>query len=66
MKRPRIVRSQPNEPLTIPQPGKMPEIEPFHDPTLPKVYPDENPIEKPQHQPTETPPYQVPKPNEFP
>lgn len=46
MKRPRIIRSQSKEPITIPE--KLPEFEPFHDPVAPQIYPDENPVESPQ------------------
>lgn len=66
MNRPRIIRSLPKEPIGIPQPEKVPEFEPFHEPLIPKVYPDEAPIENPQKEPIENPPYQIPKPNEFP
>jgi hypothetical protein len=54
------------EPISIPQPGKLPEIQPIHDPNAPKTYPEENPIEKPPIQPNEKPPFIVPKPPEFP
>jgi hypothetical protein len=66
MKRPRINRSQGNEPIEIPYPEKVPEFEPLHDPVTPEIYPDENPVEKPPQQPTEIPPYTLPKPSEFP
>lgn len=60
------MKNQTKEPIGIPQPTKLPEIEPLHDPATLQIYPDESPIEKPQQEPTEPPPYQLPKPSEFP
>jgi hypothetical protein len=48
MKRQRIIKSQTKEPITIPQPEKLPEFEPIIDPNSPKIYPDENPVGNPQ------------------
>ncbi len=58
--------NQPKEPITIPHPEKLPEFEPLLDPIAPKIYPEENPKENPQKETAENPPYQVPKPSEFP
>ncbi len=57
--------SQKPMPITIPQPGKLPEIEPIIEPISPKIFPEETPIEMPPIVPNEPPPYIVPKPEEF-
>ena len=65
MKRQRIIKSQTKEPITIPQPEKLPEFEPIIDPNSPKIYPDENPVVNPKKESTETSPYRLPKTSEF-
>jgi hypothetical protein len=60
------IKDQIKEPLTIPHPEKMTELEPILDPKTPVWYPDENPIEKPKEKPVQDPPYQIPQPNELP
>ncbi len=61
MKRQRIIKSQTKEPITIPQPEKLPEFEPIIDPNSPKIYPDENPVGNPQKESTETSTLQITK-----
>lgn len=65
MKRQLRVTGQTKEPITIPHPEKLPEFEPIIDPSTPKIYPDESPVENPPTEPIENPPYELPKPSEF-
>ena len=60
------IKNQTKEPLTIPHPEKLPELEPIFDPKTSVLYPDENPIEKPMQEPVQYPPYQIPQPSELP
>jgi hypothetical protein len=60
------IKNQIKEPLTIPHPEKLPELEPILDPETPVLYPDENPLEKPEEESVQDPPYQFPKPSELP
>jgi hypothetical protein len=53
-------------PISIPQPGKLPELEPINEPSNPQKFPEENPQQQPLILPIESPPYLLPKPEEFP
>jgi len=52
-------------PFEIPQPGKIPEMEPYADPEEP-LAPEENPDQIPDLDPDEKPPYEIPPPGEGP
>lgn len=65
MKRPRIIKSQTKELISIPHPAKLPEFEPIIDPNGPKIYPNESPVSNMQKELIETLPYSLAKSSEF-
>jgi hypothetical protein len=58
-------RMAPKKPFEIPQPEKIPDLEPIIDPKPPKIYPEENPIQEPKEIPIEEEPNELPIPSEF-
>ena len=59
------LNSQIKEPDGLPNIEKPIEIDPIDDPKVPKEFPEEVPKNIPVYEPSEKPPFEVPKPAEF-